>query len=62
MRALLPLLRTGCGWRAGPLAAARLPRGKSAWPGLHRAMVQAFYRTEVRGQPYSPGYRLFFSK
>ncbi|XP_035950672.1 inorganic pyrophosphatase 2, mitochondrial isoform X3 [Halichoerus grypus] len=58
MRALLPLLRTGWGWRAGSPAAARLPRGKSAGPGPHRAM--AFYRTEERGQPYSPDYRLFF--
>ncbi|XP_022369831.1 inorganic pyrophosphatase 2, mitochondrial [Enhydra lutris kenyoni] len=60
MRALLPLLRTGWGWRAGPPAAARLPRGKSAGPGPHSAMAQAFYRTEERGQLYSPDYRLFF--
>nr|XP_054364758.1 inorganic pyrophosphatase 2, mitochondrial isoform X3 [Mirounga angustirostris] len=58
MRALLPLLRTGWGWRAGSPAAARLPRAKSAGPGPHRAM--AVYRTEERGQPYSPDYRLFF--
>uniref|UniRef100_A0A8C0CVS1 inorganic diphosphatase n=1 Tax=Balaenoptera musculus TaxID=9771 RepID=A0A8C0CVS1_BALMU len=52
MRVLLPLLRTGAP------AAARLPRGASAGPGPRRAM--AFYRTEERGQPHSPGYRLFF--
>ncbi|XP_029807252.1 inorganic pyrophosphatase 2, mitochondrial [Suricata suricatta] len=50
MRLLLPLLRTGWGWRAGPPAAARLPRGTSAKPAPHRAM--ALYRTEGRGQPY----------
>lgn len=60
MRALLSLLRTGWGWRAGPPAAARLSRGPSARPTPHRAM--ALYRTEERGQPYSPDYRLFFSK
>nr|XP_055198311.1 inorganic pyrophosphatase 2, mitochondrial isoform X3 [Nyctereutes procyonoides] len=58
MRALLPLLRAGWGWRAGPPAAARAPRGARAGPGPHRAM--ASYRTEERGQPRSPGYRLFF--
>uniref|UniRef100_A0A8P0PQ49 inorganic diphosphatase n=1 Tax=Canis lupus familiaris TaxID=9615 RepID=A0A8P0PQ49_CANLF len=52
MRALLPLLR------AGPPAAARAPRGARAGPGPHRAM--ASYRTEERGRPRSPGYRLFF--
>ncbi|XP_025278501.3 inorganic pyrophosphatase 2, mitochondrial isoform X4 [Canis lupus dingo] len=55
---LLPLLRTGWGWRAGPPAAARAPRGARAGPGPHRAM--ASYRTEERGRPRSPGYRLFF--
>uniref|UniRef100_A0A8C7ELJ0 inorganic diphosphatase n=1 Tax=Neovison vison TaxID=452646 RepID=A0A8C7ELJ0_NEOVI len=54
MRALLPLLRTG-----SPVA-ARLSRGKSAGSGPHGAMAQAFYRTEERGQLYSPDYRLFF--
>ena len=66
MRVLLPLLRTSWAWRLGApaavaaAAAARLPRGASAGPGPRRAM--AFYRTEERGQPHSPGYRLFFSK
>uniref|UniRef100_A0A8C7ALG3 inorganic diphosphatase n=1 Tax=Neovison vison TaxID=452646 RepID=A0A8C7ALG3_NEOVI len=55
MRALLPLLRTG-----SPVA-ARLSRGKSAGSGPHGAMAQAFYRTEERGQLYSPDYRLFFN-
>ncbi|XP_068398398.1 inorganic pyrophosphatase 2, mitochondrial isoform X3 [Eschrichtius robustus] len=64
MRVLLPLLRTSWAWRLGApaaaatAAAARLPRGASAGPGPRRAM--AFYRTEERGQPHSPGYRLFF--
>lgn len=60
MRALLPLLRTGWGWRAAAPAAALLSPGRCAGPGPRRAM--AFYRTEERGQPYSPTYRLFFSK
>nr|XP_021505718.1 inorganic pyrophosphatase 2, mitochondrial-like [Meriones unguiculatus] len=47
MRALLPLLSVGRGWRVG--AAALPPR---------RAM--SVYRTEERGQPRSPDYRLFF--
>ncbi|XP_060004528.1 inorganic pyrophosphatase 2, mitochondrial isoform X5 [Lagenorhynchus albirostris] len=61
MRVRLPLLRTSWAWRLGApaaAAAARLPRGASAGPGPRRAM--AFYRTEERGQPHSPGYRLFF--
>uniref|UniRef100_A0A8C0WHR8 inorganic diphosphatase n=1 Tax=Castor canadensis TaxID=51338 RepID=A0A8C0WHR8_CASCN len=59
MRALLPLLlRTGRGWRAEPAVAARLPGGASAGSGARRAM--ALYRTEERGQPNSPEYRLFF--
>ncbi|XP_040332943.1 inorganic pyrophosphatase 2, mitochondrial isoform X1 [Herpailurus yagouaroundi] len=58
MRVLLPLLRTGWGWRARAPAAARLPPGTSTGPGPHRAM--ALYRTEERGQPYTPDYRLFF--
>eukprot|EP00070_Physeter_catodon_P041052 XP_028347946.1 inorganic pyrophosphatase 2, mitochondrial isoform X3 [Physeter catodon] len=63
MRVVLPLLRTSWAWRLGApaaaaAAAARLPRGASAGPGPRRAM--AFYRTEERGQPHSPGYRLFF--
>ena len=57
---LLPLLRTGWGCRAGAPVAARLPRVASAGLGPRRAM--ATYRTEERGQPPSPGYRLFFSK
>lgn len=59
MRALLPLLRTGWGARAGALV-VRLREGATAGPGPRRAM--AAYRTEERGQPHSPGYRLFFSK
>ncbi|XP_052586505.1 inorganic pyrophosphatase 2, mitochondrial isoform X4 [Peromyscus californicus insignis] len=47
MRALLPLLSVGRGWRAG--AAARPPR---------RAM--SLYRREERGHPHSEDYRLFF--
>uniref|UniRef100_A0A667GAA7 inorganic diphosphatase n=1 Tax=Lynx canadensis TaxID=61383 RepID=A0A667GAA7_LYNCA len=58
MRVLLPILRTGWGWRAWAPAAARLPPGTSTGPGPHRAM--ALYRTEERGQPYTPDYRLFF--
>ncbi|XP_042840029.1 inorganic pyrophosphatase 2, mitochondrial isoform X2 [Panthera tigris] len=58
MRVLLPLLRTGWGWRAWAPAAARLPPVTSTGPGPHRAM--ALYRTEERGQPYTPDYRLFF--
>ncbi|XP_058150598.1 inorganic pyrophosphatase 2, mitochondrial isoform X1 [Dasypus novemcinctus] len=58
MRALLPLLRTGGGWRAGGPAAARLPGVPNAGPGPRRAM--ALYRTEERGEPYSCDYRLFF--
>nr|XP_019594492.1 PREDICTED: inorganic pyrophosphatase 2, mitochondrial isoform X2 [Rhinolophus sinicus] len=58
MLALLPLLRTGWGRRAGSLVAVRLPGGVSAGDGLWRAM--SLYRTEGRGQPHSPGYRLFF--
>ncbi|XP_012634454.2 inorganic pyrophosphatase 2, mitochondrial isoform X3 [Microcebus murinus] len=57
MRALLPLLRTGRGWRAGA-AATRLHRGASAGPGPRRAM--ALYRTEERGRPCSLDYRVFF--
>lgn len=62
MRALLQLLRTSGIRRAGApaVAAARLPLGASAGPGPRRAM--AVYRTEERGQPHSPDYRLFFSK
>lgn len=62
MRALLPLLRTSWAWPVGAAAAAaaRLPRGASAGPGPRRTM--ALYRTEERGQPHSPDYRLFFSK
>lgn len=60
MRALLPLLRTGWGRRAGSVVAARLPGGVSAGAWPRRAM--ALYRTEERGQRHSPGYRLFFSK
>ncbi|XP_040093466.1 inorganic pyrophosphatase 2, mitochondrial isoform X4 [Oryx dammah] len=62
MRALLPLLRTSWAWPVGSAAAvaaaARLPRGASAGPGPRRTM--ALYRTEERGQPHSPDYRLFF--
>ncbi|KAB0343070.1 hypothetical protein FD754_019996 [Muntiacus muntjak] len=58
MRALLPLLRTSWARPVGA-AAARLPRGASAGPGPRRTM--ALYRTEERGQPHSPDYRLFFS-
>ncbi|XP_069449677.1 inorganic pyrophosphatase 2, mitochondrial isoform X7 [Ovis canadensis] len=60
MRALLPLLRTSWAWPVGAAAAAaaRLPRGASAGPGPRRTM--ALYRTEERGQPHSPDYRLFF--
>ncbi|XP_020957374.1 inorganic pyrophosphatase 2, mitochondrial isoform X3 [Sus scrofa] len=60
MRALLQLLRTSGIRRAGApaVAAARLPLGASAGPGPRRAM--ALYRTEERGQPHSPDYRLFF--
>uniref|UniRef100_A0A8C9D435 inorganic diphosphatase n=1 Tax=Panthera leo TaxID=9689 RepID=A0A8C9D435_PANLE len=58
MRVLLPLLRTGWGWRAWAPAAARLPPVTSTGSGPHRAM--ALYRTEERGQPYTPDYRLFF--
>ncbi|XP_054447640.1 inorganic pyrophosphatase 2, mitochondrial isoform X3 [Pteronotus mesoamericanus] len=58
MRALSPLLRIGWGCRAGPLVIALLPRVASARPGSRRTM--ALYRTEERGQPPSPGYRLFF--
>ncbi|XP_054582836.1 inorganic pyrophosphatase 2, mitochondrial isoform X4 [Eptesicus fuscus] len=57
MRALLPLLRTGWGARAGALV-VRQREGATAGPGPRRAM--AAYRTEERGQPHSPGYRLFF--
>lgn len=62
MRALLPLLRTGWGWgwRAGSIVAARLPRRVSAGAVPGRAM--ALYRTEERGQPHSPDYRVFLSK
>lgn len=60
MHALLPLLRTGWGWRAGSVVAARLPGPVSAGPALGRAM--ALYRTEERGQPHSPDYRVFLSK
>lgn len=49
MRALLPLLSVGRGWRVG--AAARPPR-----------RVMSLYRTEKRGQPGSQDYRVFFSK
>ncbi|XP_070308360.1 inorganic pyrophosphatase 2, mitochondrial isoform X2 [Odocoileus virginianus] len=61
MRALLlPLLRTSWAWPVGAAAAAaaRLPRGASAGPGPRRTMT--LYRTEERGQPHSPDYRLFF--
>ncbi|XP_024849185.1 inorganic pyrophosphatase 2, mitochondrial isoform X3 [Bos taurus] len=60
MRALLPLLRTSWAWPVGAAAAAsaRLLRGASAGPGPRRTM--ALYRTEERGQPHSPDYRLFF--
>ncbi|XP_059122265.1 inorganic pyrophosphatase 2, mitochondrial isoform X1 [Peromyscus eremicus] len=47
MRALLPLLSVGRGWRVG--AAARPPR-----------RVMSLYRTEERGHPHSEDYRLFF--
>ncbi|XP_024907526.1 inorganic pyrophosphatase 2, mitochondrial isoform X3 [Pteropus alecto] len=59
MRALLPLLRTGWGWgwRAGSIVAARLPGRVSAGAVPGRAM--ALYRTEERGQPHSPDYRVF---
>lgn len=60
MHALLPLLRTGWGWRAGYHVVARLPGSVSAGSRPGRAM--ALYHTEGRGQPHSPGYRLFFSK
>lgn len=49
MRALLPLLSVGRGWRVG--AAARPPR-----------RVMSLYRTEELGHPRSQDYRLFFSK
>ncbi|XP_058522961.1 inorganic pyrophosphatase 2, mitochondrial isoform X2 [Ochotona princeps] len=54
MRALLPLLRTGRGWRAAaqPAAGARVASRPL------RAM--ALYRTEERGQPHSEDYRVFF--
>uniref|UniRef100_A0A8D2IFX9 Inorganic pyrophosphatase 2 n=1 Tax=Urocitellus parryii TaxID=9999 RepID=A0A8D2IFX9_UROPR len=58
MRALLPLLRTGSGWRVGAPAAARLPQAASAGSGPRRAM--ALYRTEERGQLHSQDYRIFF--
>ncbi|XP_036265848.1 inorganic pyrophosphatase 2, mitochondrial isoform X5 [Pipistrellus kuhlii] len=54
---LLPLLRTGRGGRAGALV-VRLREGAAAGPAPRRAM--ASYRTEGRGEPPSPGYRLFF--
>lgn len=60
MRALLPLLRTGWGSRAGVPVVARLAGGAVAGPGPRRTM--AMYRTEERGQPHSACYRLFFSK
>lgn len=47
MRALLPLLSVGRGWRVG--AAARPPR-----------RVMSLYRTEELGHPRSQDYRLFF--
>lgn len=49
MRALLPLLSVGRGWRVG--AAALPPR-----------RVMSLYRTEELGHPRSKDYRLFFSK
>lgn len=49
MRALLPLLSVGRGWRVG--AAAHPPR-----------RVMSLYRTEEVGHPRSQDYRLFFSK
>ncbi|XP_023372802.1 inorganic pyrophosphatase 2, mitochondrial isoform X2 [Otolemur garnettii] len=58
MRALLPLLRSGRGWRADAPSAACLWRGANAVTGPRRAM--ALYRTEERGQPCSQDYRLFF--
>ncbi|XP_048189415.1 inorganic pyrophosphatase 2, mitochondrial isoform X1 [Perognathus longimembris pacificus] len=57
MRALLPLLRTGRGWRAGA-AAACSPRGASSGGGARRAM--AGFVTEERGRPHSLDFRLFF--
>uniref|UniRef100_A0A8C6CHF6 Uncharacterized protein n=1 Tax=Moschus moschiferus TaxID=68415 RepID=A0A8C6CHF6_MOSMO len=56
MRALLRLLRTS--WVRPVGAAARLLRGGSAAPGARWTI--ALYRTEERGQPHSPNYRLFF--
>ncbi|XP_062055779.1 inorganic pyrophosphatase 2, mitochondrial isoform X6 [Lepus europaeus] len=58
MRALLALLRTGRGWRAGAPVAAHPPAGARAKSGPLRAM--ALYRTEERGRPHSEDYRLFF--
>ncbi|XP_053416427.1 inorganic pyrophosphatase 2, mitochondrial isoform X2 [Nycticebus coucang] len=58
MRALLRLLRTGRGWRADAPSAACLWGGANAVTQPRRAMT--LYRTEERGQPYSPDYRLFF--
>lgn len=49
MRALLPLLSVGRGWRVG--VAAHPPR-----------RVMSLYRTEEVGHPRSQDYRLFFSK
>ncbi|KAG8519398.1 Inorganic pyrophosphatase 2, mitochondrial, partial [Galemys pyrenaicus] len=58
MRALLLPLRWGRGWRGGVPGAGGRPWGASAGPVPRRAM--AAYRTEERGQPRSPAYRLFF--
>lgn len=60
MSALLPLLRTGWGWRAGFIVAAHPPGPVGARAVLGRAM--ALYRTDERGQPHSPDYRVFLSK
>nr|KAF6432136.1 inorganic pyrophosphatase 2 [Rousettus aegyptiacus] len=57
MRTLLQLLRTGWGWRAGVIVAGRPPGPVSAGAVLGRAM--ALYRTDERGQPHSPDYRVF---
>lgn len=60
MRTLLQLLRTGWGWRAGVIVAGRPPGPVNAGAVLGRAM--ALYRTDERGQPHSPDYRVFLSK
>ncbi|KAF6132194.1 inorganic pyrophosphatase 2 [Phyllostomus discolor] len=58
MQALQLLLRTGLGCHAGAPVATRLWRVASA--GLVPCRAMTTYRTEERGQPPSPGYRLFF--